>query len=475
MTMLQVGLLFVLFVLVDQLVLWQRVRCIATQGDNQDRPAPSDQRKSQSHKQGRTCKPDCPACRVEADREGTEHPPRPDPREKQKAGCPRSVSTEWHYCPVKECSHYGWVGLDNIVSNGHPNSGWWRQLYCTVCGKYFMETTGTIFYRSPLLPDDLCRIIKALAEGMDIQATARVFEVDPNTVKTCLVKAAKHMDAVSSYLIHDLNLTQVQVDELWALVQSWGNARNEEPDTTSAKKQRRQRWVWAGIDPESKLLLATVVGGRSLMYAQLLIHAIMLILAPGIVPLFLSDQLTHYTTAILTHFGHWVEVPRRFKRGRRPKPRWTPLPELNYAQVVKRRVKGRVVEVTQRVVFGSAETIAAILSSAGHKINTAFIERVNLTLRAHIPALARKVLSYAKTARGLAEQVSVTRTYYNFCLHHRSLRLPLPEPIPTKGNGSPKRWQLRTPAMAADITDHVWSMQELLLFRVPPWRQEVTS
>jgi IS1 family transposase len=360
--------------------------------------------------------------------------------------------------------------LDNIVANGHPGGGQWRQLYCTVCGTYFVETRGTIFYRSPLPPDKQCQIIAVLAEGLNLQSTARVFEVDVDTVKSCLTKAAAHMDAVSTYLIHDLHLTQVQVDELWAVVQSWG----EEPDTADVSR-RHDRWVWAGIDPTSKLLLSTVVGGRTLVYAQMLIHAIMLTLAPGVVPLFLSDQLVHYTTAILTHFGHWVEMPRRSKYGPAPKPRWMHLPELHYAQVVKRRVKGRVVEVTQRVVFGCAETINASLESAGHKINTAFIERVNLTLRAHIPALARKVLSFAKTQDGLAQQVSVSRTYYNFCLPHLSLRVLLPDPIPTKGNGSPKRWQARTPAMAADLTDHKWTVKELLLFPVPPWRQEVPA
>ena len=113
--------------------------------------------------------------------------------------------------------------------------------------------------------------------------------------------------------------------------------------------------------------------------------------------------------------------------------------------------------------------------SSGCTASVAFIERVNLTLRAHIPALGRKVLSFAKTGVGLAQQVDLVRAYYNLCLPHRSLRLPLPEPIPTKGNGSPKRWQSRTPAMAAGITDHVWTMEELLLFRVPPWQQEVTG
>jgi IS1 family transposase/transposase-like protein len=455
---LRATLVALVLVLVAQLMTrWRHVR--------QNTP----QAKAKRSSPGRTCRPECPACEAEGHEPAP--PPRPAAREKRKAGRPRSVNTDWHFCPNRCCSHYGWVGLGNIVANGHPNGGRWRQLHCTVCSAYFMETTGTIFFRSPLLPETLCRIVQGLAEGWNLHSIARVFEVDPNTVKACLIRAAEHMDAVSNYLIHNLHLTQVQVDELWALVQSWGD-EDEEP---SARKQRRQGWVWAGIDPITKLLLATVVGGRILMYAQLLIHAIAVVLAPGVVPLFLSDQLRHYTTAILTHFGHWVEVPRRSKYGPAPKDRWEPLPELNYAQVVKRRVKGRVVEVTQRVVFGCAETITVILSGAGHKINTAFIKRVNLTLRAHIPALGRKVLSFAKTITGLAQQVSVARTYYNFCLPHRSLRLPLPEPIPTKGNGSLKRWMPRTPAMAAGITSRVWTMEECLLFRVPPWRQEVTG
>lgn len=427
-------------------------------------PEKAQQRSSRS----RTCRPDCPAC--QAEKPTPEPPPRPAPRVKKKPGRPRSVNTDWHYCPEKQCSHYGWVGLGNISANGHPNGGRWRQLYCTVCGGYFMETLGTIFYRSPLPPDTLSKIIQGLAEGWPLHSIARVFQVDPDTVKSCLVKAAAHMEAVSSYLIHDLHLTQVQVDELWALVARW-----DEEAAAELKTRRSSGWVWAGSNPDSKLLLATVVGDRTLKYAQLLIHAITLILAPGVVPLFLSDGLAHYATALLTHFGHWVEVPRRSKYGPAPKPRWEPVPELNYAQVVKRRVKGRVVEVTQHIVFGHAETIASRLSNLGHTINTAFIERVNLTLRAHVPALARKVLSYAKTGMGLAQQVSLTRTYYNFCLPHRALRLPLPEPIPTKGNGSPKCWQPRTPAMAAGVTDHLWTMEELLLFRAPPWCQEVTG
>ena len=294
------------------------------------------QTKTKRSGQGRRCRPDCPACQAEGYK--IERPSRPALREKKKTGRPRSVNTDRHFCSEQSCSHYGWVGLGNIIANGHPHGGHWRQLHCTVCKGYFMETVGTIFYRSPLPAEKLGQIIQGLAEGWNLHSIARVLQVKPDTVKSCLVRAAEHMEAVSSYLIRDLHLSQVQVDELWALVQSWGQ---DEDANTEPRTRRGQGWVWAGIDPDSKLLLATVVGGRSLQYAQLLIHAIMLTLAPGLVPLFLSDQLAAYATAIVTHFGHWVEVPRRSKYGPAPKPHWEPLPELNYAQVVKRRVKGR--------------------------------------------------------------------------------------------------------------------------------------
>lgn len=454
----QIALMVVLVLVVEQVVRRQ---------SSQDWALPVE---ALAHRRAssRTCKPDCPACQAETQGQAT-RPPRPEPRQKQKLGRRRSVNTDWHFCPQRGCAHYGWVGLGNIVSNGHPNGGRWRQLKCTVCGKHFAESTGTLFYRSSLAPELLCRIITALAEGVSLQATARIFDIDPNTVKACLVRAAEHMAAVSHYLIHDLHLTQVQVDELWALVQD-----GDQPPAATGQRHACD-WVWTALDPLSKLWLATVVGDRSLAPAQRLIHAVVRVLAPGVVPLFLSDQLAHYATALLTHFGHWVAVPRRSQYGPAPKPRWEPWPALNYAQVVKRRVGGRVVAVTQRVVFGTAEAIASVVNATGHAINTAFIERLNLTVRMHLPALGRKVLSFAKTPEGLWQQLSVGRAYYNFCLPHLSLRLPLPEPLPTKGDGSPKRWQSRTPAMAAGLTDHVWTMREVLLWRVPPWRQAVSS
>lgn len=72
---------------------------------------------------GRTCQPDCPACQAEVGQVQVTPPPRPAPRQKKKAGRPRHVQTDWHFCPHRGCTHYGWVGLGNIVANGHPNGG----------------------------------------------------------------------------------------------------------------------------------------------------------------------------------------------------------------------------------------------------------------------------------------------------------------------------------------------------------------
>ena len=124
------------------------------------------------------------------------------------------------------------------------------------------------------------------------------------------------------------------------------------------------------------------------------------------------------------------------------------------------------------MVFGTAEGIHSTLKALGQKINTAFVERVNRTLRAHVPGLGRREEGLAKTEPGLRRRGMLVIGYYNLCLPHASLREAQPQPIHTKGNGSPKKWRPRTPAMAADLTDHVWSVEEFLLFRVPPWRQE---
>ena len=253
------------------------------------------------------------------------------------------------------------------------------------------------------------------------------------------------------------------MDELYALL---NGMRGEDGERLSC-------WVWTAIDPLSKLFLAVTVGDRSLNMAQHLVHAVVNVLAPGVIPLFLTDQLASYTKAVLSHFGCWVE--RVSEKSDRILHRWVPDARLRYAQLRKQRRRHKIVAVTTKVVFGTKEAVRAALTAVGHRINTSFVERLNRTLRAHVPGLARGEEGLAKSEEGLLRRLLLIMGYYNFCLPHLSLRQALPSPIPTKGNGSPKKWMPRTPAMAADITGHVWSMEEFLLFRVPPWRQEATA
>src|ERR1700751_1115542 len=106
----------------------------------------------------------------------------------------------------------------------------------------------------------------------------------------------------------------------------------------------------------------------------------------------------------------------------------------------------RLVRVTHRVVFGTLEAIQQVLAACGWQINTAFVERINLSIRQHVAAVGGRVSTLCKGEDGLRQQLVLYQVYYNFCLPHTSLRLPLPHPEPTNGTGSAKRWQSRTPA-----------------------------
>jgi len=207
--------------------------------------------------------------------------------------------------------------------------------------------------------------------------------------------------------------------------------------------------------------------------AQRVVHQVVQVLAPGCVPLFLTDGFKDSLTALLTHYGQWVQFPRRHDKGLAPTSRWMPLPQLLYAQVIKTVRRRRLVRVRHRVVCGTLEAVQQVLAVHGWQINTVCIERVNLSMRQHVAAVGRRVSTLGKGEDGLRQQLALYHVYHNFCLPHTSLRQPLPQPALTKGTGSAKQWQPRTPAMAAGLTDHVWSVREVLLFRVPPWPQPV--
>ena len=175
--------------------------------------------------------------------------------------------------------------------------------------------------------------------------------------------------------------------------------------------------------------------------------------------------------AFLAHFGFWRQPERKRAQGPAPQPRWLPWPALLYAQVVQSYRRRRLVDVKHRVVFGTLAAIEQVLAACGWKINTAFVERLNLDIRQRVAAVGRRVNTLCQGEDGMQHQLALFHTYDNFVLPHNSLRQALPESEPTNGTGSAKQWRPCTPAMAAGLTDHVWTLREVLLFRVPPWPQ----
>jgi IS1 family transposase len=339
---------------------------------------------------------------------------------------------------------------------------------------YFLETHGTIFHGKQAAVELIVRVLACLAEGLGIRATARVFEVAPNTVLHWLADAAEHLRAFSAYFLCDLHLEQVQLDELYAVLRAL-KAGEINDDEAISRLERSPSWVWTAMDPKSKLLVVVDVGCRTLAMAQRVVRQVTRVWAPGCVPLFLTDGLKDYGTALLTHFGQWMHPERRQDKGPMPKPRWMPLPELLYAQVVKSYRRRRIVGVKHRVVFGTQLAIEQVLARWGWTINTAFIERLNLDIRQCVAAVGRRVNTLCQGAAGVRDQLALFQVYHNFVLPHASLRQPLLVPEATNGRGSAKLWRPCTPAMAAGLTDHVWSLKEVLFYLVQPWPQAQTA
>jgi len=220
-------------------------------------------------------------------------------------------------------------------------------------------------------------------------------------------------------------------------------------------------WVWCAFDPINKLLPVFVVGKRTMKNAKKLVTKLDEV-TDDTIPFFTSDELHHYERALLETYGIVHEASRQTgKRGRPPKPKLIPPPDLQYAQVVKKRDKGRVVSVETAVIFGDREEVKKLLATSptSKNINTAFVERNNLTMRQSSRRLARRGNGFSKKVCKLEAQLYLASGYYHFVKTHLGLRQKVFE--------GPRKWRQRTPALAAQIADHIWSARELLVYRVP--------
>src|SRR5712691_9500736 len=299
---------------------------------------------------GLTHKPHCDTC-AHAPAPRPHAPAAPPPRIVPTRGRRRQVDTSTHFCPHSDCAYHGWVGWGNLRANGHPNGGSWRQLLCVACHRYFLETIGTIFHGKRASVELIVRVLACLVEGLGIRGTARVFEVAPETVLQWLVEAAEQRRAFSRHILHDVRVRQVQLDELYALLSAVKDGAVSAADAVE-RLERSPQWVWVALDPESMLLLAIDVGERTLAMAQRVVHHVAQVVAPDCAPLFLTDGFREYLTALLTHYGHWVQPKRRQDKGPRRQPRWMPRRQLRYAEGIKTVRRRRLVDVKHRVVFG---------------------------------------------------------------------------------------------------------------------------
>ena len=186
----------------------------------------------------------------------------------------------------------------------------------------------------------------------------------------------------------------------------------------------------------------------------------------GQAPFLTSDQLPAYTTALIATYSTPEPPPVKRGPGRpRKEPKRVLDPDLGYAQVDKVYEGGHLIEVRRHLVFGPENKMIRILreTGCGPHINTAFIERDNLTSRQSNGRLVRKTLSHSKKKHFLQRHVDLEDAIYNFVRPHQALRLKLKE-----SGWYGRKWEERTPAMAAGLTDHMWSLEELLAYRLPP-------
>ena len=228
--------------------------------------------------------------------------------------------------------------------------------------------------------------------------------------------------------------------------------------------------MWRCVKRDTKLRLASQVGKNDEQSARDLLVQVDERRAKKEDPLLVSDGDRSIPPAMLAVWGK--EVAEGTHRGPRwKKPRREPDEGVLFARAIKQRDgNGRLVGIVEEVTWGDPEEVWQRLDpeGEGRQISTYCVERDNLTSRLHNSRLTRKRLRFSKERYLLEAAVAVEDAYFNFCLPHDALKRRLEPPRPTNGNGSPKKWRPRTPMMAEGLTDHIWTLEELLSFRVPP-------
>ena len=338
-------------------------------------------------------------------------------------------------CPARGKTGYGNIGVHSRKENRY---------ICHTCGKTFAESKGTVFYRLRYPVEFVTQMITLLAYGCPIAAIVAAFGLDERTVSSWQRRAGKHCKKVHNHLVQQpRDLGQVQADEI------------------RVKHQGGIAWLAMALQVSTRLWLGGVVS--ACRDGSLITHLIEQVRRCALYRplLFCVDGFAAYVSAIQKVFRTPVLT------GKRGRPQLRAWENVCIVQVVKQVSTKRVVGVIRRIAFGTWEQVELLLqqTQSALQAHVAYIERLNGTFRSRIAALVRRGRSLVRQSETLQQTMYLVGTVYNFCAPHMSLRLVLYLP-----NNS-RRWVPRTPAIAAEITDHIWTVQELLAYQVPlpPW------
>ncbi len=339
------------------------------------------------------------------------------------------------FCPNAACPDKGRVGAGNIGIHSQKE----RRYRCKTCRVPFAATTGTPYYRRHKGAWLMTVVLILLAHGCPPQAIVAAFGLDERTVAAWLHRAGAHSRVVHTHLVEtgDLDLGHVQADEIRVKVR--GGAVWQA--MAVALPSRLWRGGAVSRTRDGALVTRLLERVRACAASRALLLCV--------------DGFAAYVGAARTVFREQVYT------GKRGRPRLA-LPEgFLLAQVVKSHKGRRLAEVTRRVVVGTEDAVARAIAATrgGTAINTAYIERLNATFRAHLSPLIRRGRGIAHGTALVESGMWLVGCAYNFCWAHESLRL--------RAIGG-RKWQERTPAMAAGLTDHIWTLEEVLRYRIPP-------
>jgi transposase-like protein/IS1 family transposase len=400
---------------------------------------------------------DCPACRLPCIPSSgggpSPLPVRPWCEVKSRRGAPKRVNTEGFACPNTQCPYSGITDAHVHALVGDGKHGCVERIQtfrCQACRTTFTARRHTPMYRLKTPSQQVAVVLTALAEGLDASAAERVFGYRHATITTWLSRAGQHAQSFHEHFFCHLQLPYLQLDEL----------------RTRLRCAKQVLWLWLAIDPCTKILPVLHLGLRTQHAAHSVIHSLRRILAPGCFPLFTSDGLNLYFYALTAHFGHWLQVHRRGRKALR----WQVAPELIYGQVKNSYRRRKLARVTPVMRLGTEAALKVVLQGLGFsgRLNTAFIERVNLTVRHAIAALARRSWATSQQTSHLLAHLEWWRAYYHFVRPHQALRVVLAQPRERGGNLAAQRYRQRTPAMAAGRTNRRWNVREMLAYPLLP-------